>query len=116
MRSFGYALDGLRFIAATQQNWRVHVVLAVGAVLAAAGLGLTPTEWALLVLTIGLVLALEAVNTAVESAVDAMPGSSSDEKRRAKDCAAAGVLLGALSAVGVAAVLFGPRLLALLRA
>jgi diacylglycerol kinase len=57
------------------------------------------------------VLALEAVNTAVEATVDALPGGWSEDKRHAKDTAAAAVLVGALASLVVAAALFLPRLL-----
>jgi diacylglycerol kinase (ATP) len=74
-------------------------------------IGLGPTEWAVLCLTIGLVLAAEAANTAVETVCNLVSPTYDPLVKRAKDVAAAGVLISAVAAVGVAAALFLPHLL-----
>ena len=67
-------------------------------------------EWAVLLLTIALVLILEALNTAIENVVTlAMPGIDPRAKA-AKDVSAAAVLVAAVAAIAVGAVIFGPRL------
>ena len=71
LASFGFAWDGIVHIVRTQPNWRIHVVLAALAVALGLALRLQPFELALLALTIGFVLALECINTAVEAAIDA---------------------------------------------
>lgn len=63
-------------------------------------------EYAVLFLCFGLVTALEAVNTAVENAVDLSSPTRHPLARIAKDAAAGAVLLAALTAVGVAVFLF----------
>ena len=112
--SFGFAWEGVRYIARTQPNWRIHCALAVVAVGLALILRVQPVELALLMFTIGFVLALECVNTAVESAIDAMGGPPSFAAKCAKDTAAAGVLVAAVAALAVGALIFAPRLIALL--
>src|SRR5437762_8253241 len=57
LRSFGYALEGIAYILRTQRNARIEVVVGIGAVLLAAWLGVTAVEWAVLAITIALVLA-----------------------------------------------------------
>ena len=114
-RSFGYAFDGLRWLVRSQPNFRIHLVIAVLAVLVALVLRLSPAEFGLLTLTIGLVLALEAINTALEALCDVASPTYHPLIRVAKDATAAAVLLGALSAVLVGLALFAPRLLSLLR-
>src|SRR5205085_6365849 len=108
LASFGFAWDGIVHIARTQPNWRIHVVLAALAVALGLALRLQPFELALLALTIGFVLALECVNTAVEAAIDARAAPPSFAAKCAKDCAAAGVLVGSVTAVVVALLEFGP--------
>jgi diacylglycerol kinase len=78
-----------------------------------AALRLAPGELAILVLTIGLVFTAEAVNTAVEAAVDALGGAYSLPAKHAKDAAAAAVLVAAAASIAVGLVLFVPRLAAL---
>jgi diacylglycerol kinase len=113
-RSFRFAWQGVRDLNGTQPNWRIH--LFAGALACALGIGLRvpPAELALLALTIGLVLALEAMNTAIEAAVDTTGLPPSPSARRAKDSAAAGVLLGAIAAVAVGALVLGPRVLSII--
>ncbi|MCL6449732.1 MAG: diacylglycerol kinase family protein [Acetobacteraceae bacterium] len=110
-RSFGDALAGAAQIWRGQRNMRIHLAVALGAAWAGWVLGFSAMEWAVLALTVGAVMGLEALNTALETAVDlACGGRAEPLARRAKNAAAAGVLVAALAAVAVGAALFGPRL------
>ena len=111
VRSFKFAFAGLRVLVWTQPNTWVHVALAAAALALSVVLGLSATEIALVILTIGLVLAVEAVNTAIEAVCDLVSPGYHPLVKRAKDLSAAAVLLSALAAVGVALALFVPRLL-----
>jgi undecaprenol kinase len=75
-------------------------------------LGLRGAELGLLVLTIGLVLVTEAVNTALEAAVDLASPQFHPMARTAKDVSAAAVLFAAATAVVVGVVLLLPKLIA----
>ena len=112
--SFGFAWEGIRYAARTQPNWRIHGVIALLALALALALRASPIELAILALTIGLVLGLECMNTALEAAIDALGGQPSFAAKCAKDSAAAGVLVGAITAVAVGTIIFVPRLTALL--
>jgi diacylglycerol kinase len=114
VRSFGFATAGIMTLVLTQPNARVHLVLGAGAASLAFWLGVSALEWALLTLTVGLVLVAEAVNTAIEAAVDIASPSIHPLARQAKDIAAGGVLISAITAVIVGVALFAPRLLAMI--
>jgi diacylglycerol kinase len=106
--SFGYAFEGLASAWRTQPNFRIHVVLA--AVLVAGGVvvRIAPVGWAVLALAIGLVVAAELFNTALEAAVDLASPQEHPLAKLAKDIAAAGVLIASLAAaVASIAVLVG---------
>ncbi len=113
-RSFGFAWEGVGYVTQTQPNCRVHIVAAVLVSIAAISLQVSPTELAILALTIGGVLALEAMNTAIEAAVDALGDVPSLHAKRAKDAAAGAVLVGAATSVVVGVSIFVPRIVALL--
>ena len=66
-------------------------------------------EWALIVFAVGSVLAAEAVNTAVETLADAVKPERHPLVGRAKDLAAAGVLLAAMAATVVGLLVLGPH-------
>ncbi|HEY1014459.1 MAG TPA: diacylglycerol kinase family protein [Herpetosiphonaceae bacterium] len=110
IRSFGYAFVGLGTLVRTQRNARVHV-LAVAVVLVAGWqLRLERGEWLAVAVVCALVLALEAVNTAIEAVVDLVSPAPHPLAKRAKDVAAAAVLIAAMGALAVAALLVVPRL------
>jgi diacylglycerol kinase (ATP) len=110
-RSFGYAFEGVVALLRTQPNAWVHLAAAVLALTLGIGLRLPPAEMAAIILAIGLVFAAEAANTAVESLADLVSPTFHPLVKRAKDVAAAGVLISAITAVGVAVVTVLPRLL-----
>jgi diacylglycerol kinase len=113
-RSFGFAFEGLWTILRTQPNFWVHLSAAAVALGGAFTLGFTVAEIALVVLTIAVVLIVEAVNTALETLCDLVSPGQHPLIKRAKDISAAAVLIAALAAISVALLLFGPRLANLL--
>lgn len=88
---------------------RREVGLAALAVVAGAWLGLSRDAWATLVGAIALVLVAEALNTAIEETVDLARPELDPGARRAKDVAAAGVLLASVAAAVVGALVLGMR-------
>ena len=110
-RSFLFAFQGVWFLLRREHNAWLHL----GAAGAAAGLGswlkIGREEWCLVILAIALVLAAEAFNTAIETLADAVAPGQHPLVGRAKDLAAAGVLLTSAGAAGVGLLVFGPPLL-----
>jgi|SRR5581483_11779905 len=111
VRSFRFAAAGLRYLARTQPNFRVHLAIGVAALTTGVALEISAVEMVELLLTIGLVLVAEALNTAIEAAVDLASPEFHPLARIAKDAAAAAVLIAAIVAVLVGLVVLGPRLL-----
>ena len=64
--------------------------------IAGAVLGITPTEWCICLTLFGLVIALELVNTAIESVVDLVTTERKPLSKTAKDTAAGAVLVSAI--------------------
>src|SRR5713101_6464088 len=110
LRSFGYAFEGVAYILRTQRNARIEIAVGIAAVVLAAWLGISAIEWAVLVLTIVIVLALEWMNTALELAVSLASPEAHPSAKDAKDVAAACVLLGAVTSVIVGVLVLGPPL------
>lgn len=104
--TFRYAFEGIGYGLKTQRNLRVHVICAVLAAGAAAFFHLTPVKWAILLLMIALVIALELINTAIESVVDLASPDLHPLAKAAKDTAAGAVLVAAIFAVIIGVVLF----------
>nr|WP_157462456.1 diacylglycerol kinase family protein [Crinalium epipsammum] len=114
--SFKYAWAGLRYAFVTQRNFRIHTLIGVLAISLGVFLHLKPIELSIIGITIGLVLALELLNTAIESVVDLTVKQSYHELAKiAKDCAAGAVLISALAALLVAGTLLLPPLLTVIK-
>jgi diacylglycerol kinase (ATP) len=101
---------GVVHILRTQPNARIELLAMLVVSLAGWWFALYPAEWAILALTFFLVLALEAVNTAIEAVVDLVSPHYHPLAEIAKDAAAGAMLLVVLGSIGVALALFGPRL------
>lgn len=112
--AFMCAWDGLAYAVRTQRNMKIHVCVAVLALVLGFALSIDVASWTAIILCIAAVFATECLNTALESVVDLVSPQYHELARRAKDCAAAAVLIVALAAVVVALVVFVPRLLALM--
>jgi len=86
--------------------------LVAGALITITGIcvGLTPFEWALQTLAIGLVLCTEGVNTAIEHLADFVEPKYDLAIGRLKDIAAGAVFLAAMTALLVAAFIYLPKL------
>ncbi len=111
--SFRYAGAGIGYLIRSQRNARIHIALTVVAIILALWLKISSVEWAVLSLTIGLVFLAEAFNTAIEATIDLVSPDNHPLAKIAKDTAAGGVLLAAITAIVVALFLFLPPLLAL---
>ena len=109
--SFRYAWAGLRYAFVTQRNFRIHTAVGTLAIGLGIFLKITAAEMAVVGLTISLVLALELLNTAIESVVDLTVKQSYHILAKiAKDCAAGAVLIASLTAVLVAGLVLLPPL------
>jgi diacylglycerol kinase (ATP) len=109
--SFYYAGRGLADMVRTQPNMRIHLAVAVVAVAAGFFFRISAAEWLAVLLCIALVLAGEAFNTALEYLTDLVSPSYHPLAGKAKDVAAAGVLILALGSVAVGVVIFGPKVM-----
>lgn len=98
-------------LALRQRNFRVELAAAALVVLAAGWFRVSASDWALLTLCIFWVLSMEALNTALEALADRVSREHDPLIGRAKDLAAAGVLLSALGAAVIGLIVFLPRVL-----
>ena len=70
IKGFNYAFKGIIRVINEERNMRVHIAFALNVLIFAPFLKVTRVEYALLLLTIALVLSLETVNSAIENLSD----------------------------------------------
>ena len=101
----GFALQGLAHGLLTQRSLQAQSIALALALLALILLRPAPVWWALVLLASAAVIAAELLNTAIERLADELHPADSRGIGVVKDCAAAGVLVAVLGALGVAAAL-----------
>lgn len=110
-----FALAGWRSGWRRESSFRTHCLFAAAAFVALLVLRPTPVWWALVAVTIALVLALELINSAMESVIDLLHPGFHPEIKVIKDMVAGAVLIISVAALVVAAALVVERLPLLLR-
>ena len=115
LHSFHFAFQGIGYVLRTQRNARVHAAITCLVILAGICFRVTAVEWAVLVLTIGIVFGAEMINTVAELAVDLLTQHYHPMAKVAKDVGAGAVLVAAIAAVGVGVAIFGPRVWAMFK-
>lgn len=116
IESFYHAFSGILQGLKEQRNLRIHFVLSAVVVFLGVFLAVDMIGWLALTLSIGLVIGAELLNTAIEHVVDLTAGGEyHPAARKAKDTAAAAVLIAALAALAVGVMVFLPRLCAYFR-
>lgn len=108
--SFKAALSGAVYTVRTQPNARIELVAAMVVILLGWWLDISKMEWAILGLTVSLILALEAVNTAVESIVDLVSPEYHPLAKHAKDAAAGAQVFAVAGSLWVALFILVPHL------
>ena len=111
LRSFRYAFKGVVSLFAKEHNARIHAVAAVCAVAAGFIFDISNMEWIAVVIAIGMVMAAEAFNTAIEYLADFVSPGHNEYIGKAKDVAAGAVLILAVCAVVIAMVIFIPKMM-----
>lgn len=110
IKSFTYAYSGIIDLIKTQSNAQIHIVAASLAITAGIYFGISRIEWIAICVCIALVISLEATNTAMEYLTDLVSPEFHPLAGKAKDAAAAAVLIAAIGAVIVGAIIFLPRI------
>ena len=106
LKSFAYALKGMRAAWREQRNLKVQSVVALFAAGAGFYFNITPLEWCLILIAIGLVLGLEMMNSAIEGLVDLVTRERNPLAGKIKDIAAGAVLFASVIAVIIGLLVF----------
>jgi diacylglycerol kinase (ATP) len=105
IKSVPHAFRGIISLIKNDNNFRIHLLAVVVVIIVGLYLGFTEFEWLAVIITMGIVLALEAINTAIETIIDLISPDYHDLAKKTKDVAAGAVLLFVFAALGVAGVI-----------
>lgn len=110
LRSFGYAWKGIWCCVGKEQNLSFHLIATVLTVIAGFLLDIARTDWMIIILCIGVVIAAELFNTAIEKLVDLVSPQQHPVAGQVKDIAAGAVLVCAATAAIIGLIVFIPYL------
>ncbi|MBT1705504.1 diacylglycerol kinase family protein [Chryseosolibacter indicus] len=106
IRSFSYAVNGIKASLHKQVNLKVQLVTAACIIATGFYFRITSVEWCIVLLTIALVLCLEMVNTAIESLVNLVTTEWKPLAGKVKDIAAGAVLVASVFAIFIGFIIF----------
>ncbi len=109
--SFKNAFNGLVWAFKTQPNYKIHIVLSLLSIFGGVFLQISYFEWLTIVVLIAVGLAIETINTAIESTTDAIDKKWRNDIKIAKDVAAGAMLIFAIGAFLIAGFIFFPKIL-----
>lgn len=111
INNFRNAFRGIFMLIREGQIFRVHLLLMIAVIVAGILFRIDKEEWLIIILTIGVVLAAEGFNTAIEKLCDHISPDYHMSIKKVKDFAAAAVLLTSISAAVLGLLIFIPYLI-----
>ena len=111
LKSFVYAFQGICSLLKKEHNAWIHCTAIVLVTIAGFVFGITPTEWCIVLLCFGVVLAAEAFNTAIERLVNLVSPDYHSIAGDVKDVAAGAVLICAIAVAIVGLIIFLPYII-----
>lgn len=110
-KSAQYALSGIVKAFKSEKHIQFHFIAAVTAIVLAGILRFSVLEWAIVILVISGMIALEMINTAIETVVDLIHPEWGPVAGKIKDIAAGACLIYACGAAIIGVMLYTPKLI-----
>lgn len=109
LRTFKYSLDGLVYAYKNEQSMWIHAAGTIFTVILGFIYSLSLTEWAIIFIALGVILASELINTAIEAAVDLCTLEIHPLAKIAKDCGSAATFVLTLVSIVICLFVFVPH-------
>lgn len=113
-KSFFHAIDGIIYTVKYEHNMVIIVLSGLLTIIAGLLLKITLYEWLFCILIIGLIMAVELINSSLEAVVDLASPKLHPLAKIAKDTASSATLVLCLVALIGGTIIFVPKLLELL--
>lgn len=110
VRKFSYAFAGLLDGIMNDASIRLQFLLGACTLVAGLLLNLSLIEWSIVLILVALVIAMEYINSAIETITDVLFPNYDRRAKKIKDYSAAAVLVVSLVALLFGFVIFGGRL------
>ena len=114
IKSIKYSIDGLLYAYRYEQSLWIHGLVTILAITMGIIFEIRLSVWAIIFIALGIILALELINSAIEAAVDLTTTEIHPLAKIAKDCGSAASFVMSIVSVVISLFVFGPYLLELL--
>ena len=115
LKSVKYSLDGSFYAQHNEQSLWLHGFFTILAIILGMFFKIKLSEWAIIFIALGIILALELINTAIEAAVDLTTTKIHPLAKIAKDCGSAASFIMSIVSVVISLFVFGPYLMELFK-
>lgn len=114
LKSFKFAFNGIRILIKEEHNSRIHLFAMLIAIILGIVFKIEIYEWIGILLSIGLVISIELLNSALENLADFATKEKHGLIKKTKDLAAAAVLWSSLLALSIGILIFAPKFIDLI--
>ena len=111
IRSVGYAFKGMFLLLWTESSIKIQFVIALVVTAAGFYFEISSTEWALQLISIGLVMGIEGVNTAIEKLSDYVQPKEDPKIGLIKDISAGAVMIVSIISSIVGLIIYVPKII-----
>lgn len=110
LKSVGYAFKGAVLLLKTEASIKIQFVIALILTFAGFYFKISTTEWIIQLLSIGLVMSVEGVNTAIEEIADFMHPERHPKIGLIKDVAAGAVFIASFFTIIIGFIIYLPKI------
>lgn len=111
IKSFDFALQGIKTFFVTQHNSWIHLLATILAVTLGYFLNLSSVEWLFVITAIAIVFITEVLNTAIEFLCDKLTTDFDPTIKKVKDISAGAVLIASIMALLIGLIIFVPKVI-----
>jgi len=110
LKSIRYACKGGLLLLKTESSIKIQFIIAILITAAGFYFHISTTEWIVQILAIGIVMSIEALNTAIEALADFIHPEYHSKIGFIKDVAAGAVFIAAISATTIGLIIYFPKI------
>lgn len=114
IKSFHHAVDGIIYAMENEKNILIMMIATILVFVVSFFLKVSKIELCLVVICIGMVIACELINSAIEACVDLVTIKEHPLAKIAKDCASGASLVLSITSLFIAGIIFIPKIIALI--
>lgn len=109
IKSIGYASKGMWILLSSENSIKAQTFISICMTILGFVMEISNTEWMLQIFAIGLVMATEALNTAIEKIANFVQPNFDKKIGEIKDIAAGAVAFASLIAIGIGLIIYLPK-------